>query len=422
MVKPGELRVFVRKLFLFIFASLIFLPKSQAETTKTLYNPFTQKLDFITSLNGLNWPTSGSGCLQLSAGVLSYTPCGGGNWGIAVGTGSTSGYTGVITSTGTSVILLDSATFKGALQGGSTFFATLNTSSVTLQGPIVSSVTLASMYGSPTLNAANITNLQGAQVGSGVPAANIAVGSLGGSVIASSITLAAMYGSPTVNAANITNIQGAQVGSGVPAANIATGSLGANVIASSVAVNSVYPAGLISGAYTNITGLGTQTGDMAMGTHKLTGIGNGTAATDAAAFGQIFIGFQAPVISSTAASTTTTSVTFVATSLAATITPTSASHRIKISVSGMMKTNTPAAASVRVTLKRGSTELSGQTYGFAASSGAGYNPVSFIFIDSPATTSATTYTVYVSNDDGVTTVSFNSTAATLAVIILEEVI
>lgn len=102
---------------------------------------------------------------------------------------------------------------------------------------IASSITLPSMYGSPTLNATNITNLQGAQVGSGVPAANIAAGSLGASVIASSITLPSMYGSPTLNAANITNIQGAQVGSGVAAANIAAGSLGTSVIVSSIVAN-----------------------------------------------------------------------------------------------------------------------------------------------------------------------------------------
>ena len=53
-------------------------PTAKAETTKTVWNPFTGRLDFITSLNGLNWPTTGSGCLQLSGGVLSYTSCSGG--------------------------------------------------------------------------------------------------------------------------------------------------------------------------------------------------------------------------------------------------------------------------------------------------------------------------------------------------------
>jgi hypothetical protein len=115
---------------------------------------------------------------------------------------------------------------------------------------IASSITLASMYGSPTLNGTNITNIQGANVGSGVLAANIASGSLGSGVIASSITVASMYGSPTLNGANITNIQGAQVGSGVPAANIASGSLGASVIASSLTAS-----GVTAGSYTsaNIT-------------------------------------------------------------------------------------------------------------------------------------------------------------------------
>lgn len=56
----------------------IFLKPGHAETTRTVFNPFTGKLDYITSLNGLNWPITGSsGCLTLSGGVLSWGSCGG---------------------------------------------------------------------------------------------------------------------------------------------------------------------------------------------------------------------------------------------------------------------------------------------------------------------------------------------------------
>ena len=143
--------------------------------------------------------------------------------------------------------------FNVALVNTSTAQVTLSGSSVTLQGPIVSSITLSAMYGAPTLTGTNFTSLPGAQVGSGVPAANIASGSLGSSVIASSITLAAMFGAPTLTGTNITGIVGSNVGSGVPAANIASGSLGASVIASSITLAAMYGAPTLTG--TNITSI-----------------------------------------------------------------------------------------------------------------------------------------------------------------------
>lgn len=83
----------------------------------------------------------------------------------------------------------------------------------------------------PTILGTNITSIL---------AASINAGSLGSAVIASSITLAAMYGSPTLTGTNFTGLPGAQVGSGVPAANIAAGSLGTSVIASSITAASIY--------------------------------------------------------------------------------------------------------------------------------------------------------------------------------------
>lgn len=83
-----------------------------------------------------------------------------------------------------------------------------------------------------------------------LPAASIASGALGASVLASSITLAAMYGAPTLVGTNFTGLPGAQVGSGVPAANIAAGALPSTVIASSIAAGVVYP-GAITGTINN---------------------------------------------------------------------------------------------------------------------------------------------------------------------------
>src|SRR5262249_50496532 len=62
--------------------------------------------------------------------------------------------------------------------------------------------------------------------------------------------------------------------------NLSAGSLPGNVIASSIAVNAVVPANVANGVYGNITGLGTQTQDLAMGGFRVTG--SSTTSADAA--------------------------------------------------------------------------------------------------------------------------------------------
>jgi len=103
------------------------------------------------------------------------------------------------------------------------------------------------------------------------------------------------------------------------------------------------------------------------------------------------------------AATSTTGTTFIATTLTATITPSSASNKVLISFTG------PAYSAgtnyVYVTVYRnGATNL-----GFSGASAlavTGNNPgtydtsVTGIYLDSPATTSATTYTVYIKSSGG----------------------
>ncbi len=179
-----------------------------------------------------------------------------------------------------------------------------------------------------------------------------------------------------------------------------------------------------SGAKTFSSTLTMSGATIAMGTQKITGLANGTSSTDAAAFGQIFTGFQAPVMATSTASTSTTSNTYTATGLAATITPTSSSHRIKITATGSIKTANLANAACLMTIERGTTNLATAT-GFASSGGGSTGqsevPTCTTYIDSPATTSATTYTVYIKSSDNTTSCTFNNGGQTV-VMILEEIV
>jgi hypothetical protein len=108
---------------------------------------------------------------------------------------------------------------------------------------------------------------------------------------------------------------------------------------------------------------------------------------------------------------TTTLYTFVTTGLAASITPSSSTSKILTTVSGFGYTSASAVQGV-FTLYRNSTNLltygSTLVYTFGANSQAG---ITFSYLDSPATTSSTTYTLYFSLANSAGTVTFNSPSA-----------
>lgn len=121
----------------------------------------------------------------------------------------------------------------------------------------------------------------------------------------------------------------------------------------------------------------------------------------------------------------TSSSSYVTTGLSASITPTNASNKILIIVMGDVYNS--AGQSVYTTVYRGATELSGnglgrgfvQSYGGAASI---WTPLSISYLDSPATTSATTYTVYTKCAGGTTAWgNDNGGSGTNGTIILMEV-
>jgi len=116
----------------------------------------------------------------------------------------------------------------------------------------------------------------------------------------------------------------------------------------------------------------------------------------------------------------TTSATFVATNTTVTITPTSSTSKIFIVATGIGYLDNVATAAAFFTLVRNSTNL-GNTAGFAkvASGASGFleNSISMSYLDSPATTSPTTYTVYIRNSDGATDVEWNPNSTVLESVI-----
>jgi hypothetical protein len=133
--------------------------------------------------------------------------------------------------------------------------------------------------------------------------------------------------------------------------------------------------------------------------HKIINLANGTASTDAAAVGQLAV--VQTVFASGATTSTGTSTSFTSTVNTASITPTSSSNRILIIASGAMDIVPVSNSEFYLSLFRGATNLGSSSLGLysvaLAPSGATAElrtPATCTYVDSPATTSATTYTVY----------------------------
>ena len=93
-----------------------------------------------------------------------------------------------------------------------------------------------------------------------------------------------------------------------------------------------------------------------------------------------------------------TSTSFVAfSSVTASITPSSASNKVLI----LLATNVyaPAGGTTFLTIAKGSTNLGG-TRGFSQKSTANWGSATMVYLDSPATTSSTTYNLYAKVDSG----------------------
>ena len=152
-------------------------------------------------------------------------------------------------------------------------------------------------------------------------------------------------------------------------------------------------------------GLTLSASTIAMGGNKITGLANGTAATDAAALGQLKV--LQNVFATAASSSSLTSATFTATVVTGSITPTSASSRVKITA--MFMSYIPVAAGTgQYYIARGTTKLgTGNAMAEQGDQGVSFTVgvITLSWIDSPATTSATSYTVYGSNTNAVGTIT-----------------
>lgn len=179
----------------------------------------------------------------------------------------------------------------------------------------------------------------------------------------------------------------------------------------------------IAGALTLSSTLTMSGATIAMGSQKITGLANGTASTDAAAFGQIK--YLQAVQATTSTATTTSSATYVdVTSHSVAITPTSSSNRVKVTFSFNSYCSGGGAQGAYYTIIRGSTDL-GSTNGFARHySGITSGPdeatqITISYIDSPATTSSTTYKLQMKCISG--SMTAGSTSIT-SVIMAEEIV
>jgi Zn-dependent alcohol dehydrogenase len=137
-------------------------------------------------------------------------------------------------------------------------------------------------------------------------------------------------------------------------------------------------------------------------------------ATTQASAGQVLQVVSASITSAT----TTSSTSFVTTGLAATITPKFSTSKILILLAGGYTRVGSVNNSANVTVYRGATNLGGVSRGLYQASNASQTdfPNSINYYDSPSTTSATTYTVYIHTDSATSSFGLDSIPCTLTLL------
>jgi len=147
---------------------------------------------------------------------------------------------------------------------------------------------------------------------------------------------------------------------------------------------------------------------------------NGVNSTDAAAYGQFAVFQSSCAMSNTETDTSAVSYSS-ATNQLVTITPSATSHHI-LFWGHLLVQNPDNATICFFTIKRGSTDISGLSKGFGfayVSGGVVSANVPFAGVDSPNTTSATTYQVYVQSNNAGHSCAFGTATAISTICVAE---
>jgi len=133
------------------------------------------------------------------------------------------------------------------------------------------------------------------------------------------------------------------------------------------------------------------------------------------------------VYGTTSTQTTTTSASYVASNLTASITPTRSANLVRVSADGVVRTDASGSANVSAIFRGAAAAQVGASQFLLQSSGAFalIAPSHWSGLDAPGTTSSTAYTVYVKSTSGATVTVFQTGSAggtnPLASILIEEI-
>lgn len=167
---------------------------------------------------------------------------------------------------------------------------------------------------------------------------------------------------------------------------------------------------------------GTFGANIAAGGFKITGLGAGSAAGNSVRYEQLKI--LQVVMGTSNTNLNTTSTTYVASNLSVNITPVSSSNKVLVFACGTAGMANPNNSKGRYTIFRGATDLDGSGVGFVTEDSSDTTAIgtscAMFYLDSPATTSSTTYAVYLKADVSSNNVQFGRNGS-LQVIIAAEV-
>jgi len=146
-------------------------------------------------------------------------------------------------------------------------------------------------------------------------------------------------------------------------------------------------------------------GTMTVGNGDITGITRGAIESTAIGAGAVL----QVVSNDTVAAFSTASTSMVSTGITGSITPTNTSSKILVFVNLGSVYNASTSGQPRWTLYRGATDLGPSNFGEIYSSAGGIVASAyFSYLDSPSTTSSTTYTVYLRTNTGTAYTGFDS--------------